>query len=135
MSRNNWWDVSHITVTHFYSVLIKDFKEFICFWEVLFCQLKKGLINIPFYICRIRRIIPYYFSLPLFIATHLQCKASNDYKLYIGEAKTPFKERLWNRNRDFCHRQYVKCKELSKYIWSLKDAGTQYNINWSIIAK
>ena len=25
--------------------------------------------------------------------------------------------------------------ELSKYIWSLKDAGTPYTINWSIVAK
>ena len=36
---------------------------------------------------------------------------------------------------DFCHRQYIKCKEISKYIWSIKDAGTPYTINWSIIAK
>ena len=34
-----------------------------------------------------------------------------------------------NHNRDFNHEQYIKSTELSKYIWSLKDAGTPYTIN------
>ena len=40
-----------------------------------------------------------------------------------------------NHNRDFNHEQYIKSTELSKYIWSLKDVGTPYTINCSIIAK
>ena len=40
-----------------------------------------------------------------------------------------------NHNSDFNHEQYIKSTELSKYIWSLKDAGTPYTINWSIVAK
>ena len=35
---------------------------------------------------------------------------------------------------DFNHKQYINCIELSKYIWSLKDAGTPCTINWSIVA-
>ena len=56
-------------------------------------------------------------------------------RMSIGVAQTPFKERFRNHNRDFNHEQYIKSKELSKYIWSLKDAGTPYTINWSIVAK
>ena len=67
VSQNNRWDVAHTAIAYFYSVPIKDLMEFICFREVLFCQVKKGLTNIRFDICRIRWIIPYYFSLSLFI--------------------------------------------------------------------
>ena len=38
-------------------------------------------------------------------------------------------------NRDFNHKQYINCTELSKYIGSLKDSGTPYTINCSIVAK
>ena len=50
-------------------------------------------------------------------------------------AQIPFKERFRKNNRDFNHNQYIKRTELSKYIWSLRDARTPYTINWSIIAK
>ena len=65
------------------------------------------------------------------------CKANKDHKFYFGLAQTPFKERFQNRNKDFNHEQYIKSTELSKYkyIWPLKDAGTPYIINWSIVAK
>ena len=46
-----------------------------------------------------------------------------------------FKERFRKNNRDFNHNQYIKRKDLSKYIWSLRDARTPCTINWSIIAK
>ena len=65
----------------------------------------------------------------------VHCEANKDHKFYFGVAQTPFKERFRNHNRDFNHEQYIKSKELSKYIWSLKDAGTPYTINWSIDAK
>ena len=67
MFRNNWCDVAHTAVTYFYSVLMKDLMEFVCFREVLFYQVKEYLTNIRFDICRIRRIILYYFALLLFI--------------------------------------------------------------------
>ena len=65
----------------------------------------------------------------------VHCEANKDHKFYFGVAQTPFKERFRNHNRDFNHEQYIKSTELSKYIWSLKDAGTPYTINWLIIAK
>ena len=67
--------------------------------------------------------------------TDVHCEANKDHKFYFGLAQTPFKERFRNHNRDFNHEQYIKSTELSKYIWSLKDAGTSYTIIWSIIAK
>ena len=65
----------------------------------------------------------------------VHCEENKDYKFYFGVAQTPLKERFWNRNTDFNHKQYIKSTELSKYIWSLKDAGTPYTINCSIVAK
>ena len=67
----------------------------------------------------------------------VHCKANKDHKFYFGLAQTPFKERFQNRKKDFNHEQYIKSTELSKYkyIWPLKDAGTPYIINWSIVAK
>ena len=65
----------------------------------------------------------------------VHCEANIDHKFYFRVAQTPFKERFRNHNRDFNHEQYIKSTELSKYIWSLKDVGTPYTINWSIIAK
>ena len=53
----------------------------------------------------------------------------------FGVAQTLFKGRFWNHNRVLNHKQYIKNTELSKYIWLLKDAGTPYTINWSIVAK
>ena len=65
----------------------------------------------------------------------VHCEANKDHKFYFGVAQTPFKEMFRNHNRDFNHEQYIKSTELSKYIWSLKDAGTPYTINWSIVAQ
>ena len=50
-------------------------------------------------------------------------ETNKDHKFYFGLAQTPCKERFWNHNREFNHRQYIKSTELSKYIWLLKDAG------------
>ena len=65
----------------------------------------------------------------------MHCEANKDHKFYFGVAQTPFKKRFRNHNRDLNQKQYIKSTELSKYIWSLKDAGTLYTINWSIAAK
>ena len=66
---------------------------------------------------------------------HTQCERNKDYKFYYGVAQTPFKERFWNHNGDFSHRQYTKSTELSKYIWSLNYARTPCTVNWSITSK
>ena len=65
----------------------------------------------------------------------VHCEAKKGHKFYFRVAQTPFKEMFWNHNKDFNHEQYIKSTELSKYIWSLKDAGTPYTINWPIAAQ
>ena len=55
-------------------------------------------------------------------------KSNNEYKRYLGASETPIKERFRNDTRDFKHKRYKKCTELSKYIWTLKSHGiTNYN--------
>ena len=84
--------------------------------------------------CRIREDCPFQnqcLTPNIIYRAHVYCEAKKDYKFYFGVAQTPFKERFRNHNRDFNHKQYINCTELSKYIWSLKDAGTPYTINWS----
>ena len=129
--------------------------EFICFWGVLFYQVKemsnissiilgynKNLLNptVTQYgcNCRIREDCPVQnqcLTPSIIYRADVYCEANKDHKFYFGVAQTPFKERFQNHNRDFNHKQYISCTELSKYIWSLKDAGTPYIINWSIVAK
>ena len=65
----------------------------------------------------------------------VHCEANKYYKFYFGVAQTPFKERFRNHNRNFNHKQYIKSTKLSKYIWSLKGAGTPYAIDRLIAAK
>ena len=43
-------------------------------------------------------------------------KTNNECKRYLGASETPFKERFRNHTRDFKHKKYEKCTELSKYI-------------------
>ena len=88
--------------------------------------------------CRIREDCPLQnqcLTPSIIYRADVYCEANKDHKFYFGVAQTPFKERFRNQNRDFNHKQYVNCTELSKYIWLLKDAGTPYIINWSIVAK
>ena len=49
--------------------------------------------------------------------------------------ETSFKERYSNWTRDFKHKKYVKCNELSKYIWNLKNQGIPPIIKWRIVKK
>ena len=86
--------------------------------------------------CRIREDCPLQIQcLTANIIYDVHCEANKDHKFYFGVAQTPFKEMFQNHNRDFNHEQYIKSTELSKYIWLLKDAGTPYTINWSIVAQ
>ena len=43
----------------------------------------------------------------------VHCKANKDHKFYFRVAKTPFKERFQNHNRDFNHKQYIKSTNTS----------------------
>ena len=62
-------------------------------------------------------------------------KTSDECKRYLGASETPFKERFRNHTRDFKHKKYDKCTELSKYIWSLKSYGITPVIKWRIVKK
>ena len=49
--------------------------------------------------------------------------------------KGRFKKRYDKHNYDFRHRAQRKATELSKLIWDLKDANTEYTIIWDIVTK
>ena len=54
---------------------------------------------------------------------------------YIGMTATTFKERYRNHVKSFNDIKYKANTELSKFIWSLKQANTNYKIHWSILSK
>ena len=41
---------------------------------------------------------------------------NDEHKKYLGVAATSFKEKYHNHTRDFKHKKYMKCIELSKYF-------------------
>ena len=59
----------------------------------------------------------------------------SEIKFYFGLTETPFKERFGNHTRDFKHKTYSKSTELSKYIWDLKETGTNPIVKWSVVEK
>ena len=60
----------------------------------------------------------------------------NDEKMfYIGLTSKTFKERYTNHKTSFKHKKYEKEKELSKYIWKLKDLNQVPSIKWSYLKK
>ena len=56
-------------------------------------------------------------------------------KKYLGAAETSFKERYGNHAQDFKHKKYMKCTELSKYIWSLINQGISPIVKQRIVKK
>ena len=83
--------------------------------------------------CPLQNQCKYYLN--IIYRADVHCGANGDYKLCFGIAQTPFKGRFRNHSINFNHKQYIKSTELYKYIWPLRDAGTRYTNNWSIIAK
>ena len=64
-------------------------------------------------------------------------KTNNECKRYLKHhsSETPFKKRFRNHTRDFKHKKYEKCTELSKYIWTLKSHGITPIVKWSIVKR
>ena len=60
---------------------------------------------------------------------------NDEHKKYLGAAETSFKERYSNHTRGFKHKKCMKCTELSKYIWSLKNHGIPPIVKWRIVKK
>ena len=54
-------------------------------------------------------------------------------KRHIGLAETPFKERFRNHKKSFNNKKYHNETELSKYVWSLKNADKTPSVQWSIL--
>ena len=54
---------------------------------------------------------------------------------YIGLTETSFKTRYRNHTMSFRHSKYRNQTELSKHIWNLKDACTDYQITWKILKR
>ena len=58
-----------------------------------------------------------------------------DPKVYIGLTEHSFKSRYNGHTSTFRHRKLANSTTLSKYIWDLKDSGTNYRINWSVLKR
>ena len=56
-------------------------------------------------------------------------------KKYLGAAEFSFKERYSNHTRHFKQKKYMKCTELSKYIWNLKNQGITPIVKSRIVNK
>ena len=58
-----------------------------------------------------------------------------DPKVYMGPTEHNFKSRYNGRTWTFRHRKLANSTTLSKYIWDLKDSGTNYRIKWSVLKR
>ena len=59
----------------------------------------------------------------------------NDNKGYIGLTSTTFKTRYTGHKASFTNPQKRNSTELSKYIWTLKDTNTPYQLKWKILRR
>ena len=54
---------------------------------------------------------------------------------YVGLTDTDFKARFANHKQSFRTEKYSNQTELSKYVWRLKKAKTEYKITWKILGR
>ena len=54
---------------------------------------------------------------------------------YVGLTENEFKKRFANHKQSFTDPRLRNATELSKYIWSLKEKNTEYDIAWRILGK
>ena len=54
---------------------------------------------------------------------------------YIGLTENTFKTRYSNHKASFKNIKLRNATELSKHLWSLKDAGKEFNVTWKIIRR
>ena len=62
------------------------------------------------------------------VQTSLQSKS------YIGSCATTFKTRYNNHKQSFKHINHRNDTALSKFIWKLKEANTDFTLSWSIVS-
>ena len=56
-------------------------------------------------------------------------------KICIGMTENTFKTRFNGHKVSLKHKSHRNDTTLSKYIWELKDNGTNFNIHWSIVKR
>ena len=68
--------------------------------------------------------------------SHLQsnCPDKPPSKSYIGSCATTFKTRYNNHKQSFKHIKHRNDTALSKFIWKLKEANTDFTLSWSIVS-
>ena len=54
---------------------------------------------------------------------------------YVGLTESAFKTRYANHKASFTHRNKKNSTELSKYIWQLKDSGSDFSITWKVLKR
>ena len=52
--------------------------------------------------------------------------------VYFGSTEMSFKQRYAGHKASFAHENLSTATTLSKYVWSLKKAGTPYSLRWEI---
>ena len=60
---------------------------------------------------------------------------TQDTKHHTGITSNTFKEQYSNHIKSFTHKKYSNKRELSKYVWHLKQNKTDFTIKWSITKK
>ena len=58
--------------------------------------------------------------------------AGMEKKEYTGLTATTFKQRYYNHQSSFRHRQHEKDTRLSQYVWTKKDEGKACSIQWAV---
>ena len=56
------------------------------------------------------------------------------FKSYIGSRATTFKTRYNNHKQSFKHINHRNDTALSKFMWKLKEANTDFTLSWSIVS-
>ena len=56
-------------------------------------------------------------------------------KCYVGLVEGDFKRRYNNHKTSFERPEYEKSTTLSSYVWSLRDRGCDYNLEWEIMKR
>ena len=74
-----------------------------------------------------------YLTLNVIYEAQITNNANDEHKKYLGAPETSFKARYNNHTRDFKHKKYMKCTELSKYIWCLKNQRITPIDKWRIV--
>ena len=60
-------------------------------------------------------------------------RTDNHVRPYVGLTSGFFKDRFGVHKQGIQHREHANSCELAKHVWTLKDAGKEFSVNWSIL--